>query len=174
MNPKQLVKMVMQNWKDYKTFRRRRSLRLPDFDYSQPYRCYHVIIGTYKGKKLFKNPALNDTVITTLRTVAQRYGYGIIAFCLMPDHLHVLVQAKENCQSLERFIGALKSVTTRHYWRHGGQGKLWQRGFYEHIVRRDEDLATISDYIMTNPVRSGLVEELEEYPWLGQWDEPIV
>jgi REP element-mobilizing transposase RayT len=92
----------------------------------------------------------------------------------MPDHLHLLVQAKEGCQSLERFIGAFKNITTRLYWQQGGKGKLWQRGFYDHIVRRDEDLATISGYIMDNPVRAGSVEEPEQYPWLGQWDEPIV
>ena len=164
----------MRNWKNYKTFRRRRSLRLPEFDYAQPYACYHVIIGTYEAKPRFTKHELNKSVIAVLKEIAQKFGYAVITFCLMPDHLHLLVQAREGCQSLERFIGAFKNVTTRLYWRQGGERKLWQRGFYEHIVRQDEDLTTVSDYIMNNPVRAGLVEEPEQYPWLGQWDEPIV
>jgi REP element-mobilizing transposase RayT len=106
-----------------------------------------------------------------LRSTASSYGYSVLAFCLMPDHLHLLVQAKENCKPLTKFVGAFKSLTARHYRQGGNEGKLWQRGFYEHIVRRDEDIEVIINYILANPVRVGLVEEPEEYPWAGRWDE---
>ncbi len=158
----------------YKSFRRRRSLRLPHFDYRQPWVVYHVIIGTYQAHPHFTNAALNGAVLQALRTLSQCYGYAILTFCLMPDHLHLLVQAREGCRSLEAFIGAFKSVTTRLYWERGGKGRLWQRGFYDRFVRRSEDLDALSEYIRNNPVRKGLAEAPEDYQWSGQWDEPLV
>ncbi|MCX7969797.1 MAG: transposase [Armatimonadetes bacterium] len=158
----------------FKTFARRRSLRLPHFDYAQPFVCYHLIIGTYQAQSFLVEPQLNNKLVEHLQFVANAYGYLVLAYCIMPDHVHILVQACEECRSLQEFVAAWKAKTTSEFRQHGHSGKLWQRGFYDRILRKDEEIATICDYIWGNPVRAGLVDEPHEYPWLGKIHEPIM
>ncbi|HAL61782.1 MAG TPA: IS200/IS605 family transposase [Chloroflexi bacterium] len=89
----------------------------------------------------------------------------------MPDHLHLLVQPPGDGTTVSRFVQELKSMTTRLYWKLGGAGKLWQRGFYDHILREDEDLTTVGEYILHNPIRKGLIESAEKYPYSGVMDD---
>jgi len=85
----------------------------------------------------------------------------------MPDHLHLLVQPPGDGTTISRFVQGLKSVSARLYWKLEGTGKLWQRGFYDHILREDEDPTTVEEYILHNPLRKGLVESAEKYPFSG-------
>jgi REP element-mobilizing transposase RayT len=144
----------------YKTWGQSRSLRLRDFDYCSPYIIYHITIGSTDRKTLFVKPGLNRTVIETLKKSAPLYGYRLIAYSLLPDHLHILVQAEENPKDLRNFVRAFKSYSTKETAR-----KLWQRGFYEHILRKEEKTIEVAEYILNNPVRKGLVEKMEDYPW---------
>ena len=49
----------------------------------------------------------------------------------------------------------------------GWQGPFWQASYYDHVVRRDEDIEAVRDYVLENPVRAGLVENAEDYPCSG-------
>ena len=161
------------NDKRYRTFGKRRSHRLKDFDYSQPYYTYHVIIGTRDKRPVLVDSSLNDDIVDAIKKSREIYAYCVIVYSVMPDHLHLLVQAKDKCTSLPSFIGALKSFTTKVYRRHGGSGKLWQRGFYEHILRGDENVTEVAEYILDNSIRKGLVDKREEYRWADYLDPPI-
>ena len=83
----------------------------------------------------------------------------------MPDHIHVLLQP--NGGSLIQYVQAVKGKSTRTYWEQGGRGKLWQRGFYDHILRSEESLPCIAQYILANPVRAGLTDVIGAYPFCG-------
>jgi putative transposase len=66
---------------------------------------------------------------------------------------------------LSRCIGAIKSITSRQL----GQA-VWQSGFHDHAVRREEDLPALARYVVANPVRAGLVTRVGEYPhWDAIW-----
>ena len=56
-------------------------------------------------------------------------------------------------------------------WNHGIRGKLWQKGYYDHIVRREEDLRKITEYILANPVRKGLIDDYTAYEFNGMPDQ---
>jgi len=85
----------------------------------------------------------------------------------MPDHFHWLVQLdrettlQEVVQKLKgrsaRRINKLKLVTTR----------VWQRGFHDHAVRVEEDLENLANYLIQNPLRAGLVSDVDDYPYWG-------
>lgn len=148
----------------YKTWGKSRSLRLKDFDYESPGVIYYITIGTNRKENTFTKPSINEKVINTLKESARLYGYNLIAYCLMPDHLHILVQASDNPRDLRGFVRGFKSycsvatpVATNI--------KLWQRGFYEHILRKEDNVADVSEYILNNPVRKGLVQERGQYKW---------
>jgi len=148
----------------YKTWGKSRSLRLKDFNYASPGVAYHIAIGANEKQNIFTKPSINQMVTNTLKNSAKLYGYELIAYCLMPDHLHILVQAGEDAKDLREFVRGFKSycsvatpVATNR--------KLWQRGFYEHILRKEENVADVAEYILNNPVRKGLVEERDQYKW---------
>ena len=86
-------------------------------------------------------------------------------FCLMPDHLHLLLRVGQ--AGLVEVVGDVKSRTTREWWAHGGGGALWQRSFYDHGIRGSRDFDETVRYIVENPVKAGLVEDWAEYPFVG-------
>jgi REP element-mobilizing transposase RayT len=80
----------------------------------------------------------------------------------MPDHLHwLLADASRAGDAVIRF----KSLSTRVSWQRGVRGRLWQRSYWDHVIRRQEDLREVAEYIVQNPVRAGLVRQASEYPW---------
>lgn len=153
----------------YATWGRSRSLRLRDFDYASPGVAYHIVVGSHRSRDIFTEQSLNRRVIGILKTASRLHGYDLLAYCLMPDHLHVLVQAGESPRNLRDFVRRFKSfssATTRSVATPvATKIMLWQRGFYEHIIRKDEDVGDVADYIMGNPARKGLALEGQQYEW---------
>jgi len=94
----------------------------------------------------------------------------MLAWVLMPDHAHWLVQVGED-DDLARLVNRIKSASARMTNRIAGrQGRLWQKSFHDHALRRDEDLQVAARYIVANPLRAGLVARLGDYPyWNAVW-----
>jgi putative transposase len=78
---------------------------------------------------------------------------------LMPDHLHALI-AVDGDASLSKIIADFKRATAKF------GGILWQRNFFDHRLRHDESLEEKAAYIMNNPVRAGLVQNQEDWPYV--------
>lgn len=70
--------------------------------------------------------ALNDAIVATLLAERLRLGMEVYAYCLLPDHLHVLIGPKENGRSMLTFMDQFKGKSTRVSWSYGWQGRLWQ------------------------------------------------
>ncbi len=83
----------------------------------------------------------------------------------MPDHLHILTSGDEKT-NLIKFIKTFKQKTGYNFRKTAGRN-LWQKSFHDHVVRKEENLSSIAEYIFNNPVRKGLVQNYEEYPFLG-------
>ncbi len=81
----------------------------------------------------------------------------------MPDHLHLLVQP--HGISVSAFVGRFKSKSTRLCWQHGIENKIWQPRFYDHILRQEENVEKVVEYILGNPIRQGLAGEISEYQY---------
>jgi putative transposase len=88
--------------------------------------------------------------------------FAISAYCFMPDHLHLLVEGKSESSNCLRFITRAKQFSGYHFKRQFGQ-RLWQRAHSE----GDESTLIVARYILENPLRAGLVERSEDYPFLG-------
>jgi putative transposase len=65
------------------------------------------------------------------------------------------------------FVREIKGLSTKLAWQDGYQGTIWQRSFYDHFLRLDEDCMLVAKYIIGNPVRKGIVEHWEDYPFSG-------
>jgi REP element-mobilizing transposase RayT len=84
----------------------------------------------------------------------------------MPDHFHALIEGERADANLQRFVRLFKQRSS-FYWKRRSGAPLWQRGYFEHVLRAEEDTFDVARYILDNPVRAGLVSRPEDYPFLG-------
>ena len=120
-------------------------------------------------RELFLDHRLAQATIECLIELRQTMAFNLYCYCLMPDHFHALIGPGECHKSLGEILGAFKSLSTRRYWRWYG-GRLWQRQFFDHIIRNDQDFEETVIYIQNNPVRKGLVVDPEAWPYGGGLD----
>lgn len=100
-----------------------------------------------------------------LRT-SDDYRFEIIADCVMPDHLHALLNGLAEDADFRRFVSMYKQRTGFEFKRRTAS-PLWQEGYFDHVLRADEDILGVAAYIVANPVRAGLCQSPAEYPYLG-------
>jgi putative transposase len=108
----------------------------------------------------FRDGRLVAICLECLAASASRYRFEVVACCFMPAHLHLLVVGADDAP-LVRFVQHFKQATGH---RHPG---LWQRSYYDHILRQEEALEDVARYIWANPVRAGMVENVLAHPYSG-------
>src|SRR5579859_483442 len=144
--------------------------RLATFDYSSADHPYFLTLRAAPGISPFGDPSLAQAVIDGIHWLRTERKVTVYAYTVMPDHLHLLVQLGTDQWSISSLVKSLKRHVTRHHWNQETDGPLWQDRFYDHVVRRAEDGRSIAHYILLNPVRRGLVQDVEEYPFSGTPD----
>ncbi|MEB3903054.1 transposase [Pseudomonas putida] len=123
---------------------------------------------------LHRAPVLNGLhsarlVVTEFRNAQKEGAVRSLAWVVMPDHFHWLIELGP--LSLEVLMRRVKSRSTQAINRYQGRnGRLWQKGFHDRALRREEDVQTVARYIVMNPKRAGLVERIGDYPhWDAIW-----
>ena len=127
---------------------------------------YFLTFCTRRRRRIFTTALAVDPVLEQFRKTAATEQFAIIAYCFMPDHVHLLVEGMRDDSDLRRFAklakqrsGAAHAISTRE--------RLWQEGYYDHVLRDGENTRGIVRYVLENPVRAGLVLSPSEYPYLG-------
>lgn len=131
---------------------------------SIPNQAYLITTCTAQRRQYFNNFWIGRGVVTALREVETA---TTLAFVVMPDHLHWLMVLHDNT-SLSRTVQFLKTRSARNV-NHllACNAGVWQRGFHDHALRRDEDVVAAARYVVANPLRAGLVENIGQY---SLWD----
>ena len=139
--------------------------RLKTFDYVGRYR-YFLTFCTHERRRVFIQAEAVALVLDQILNAAVLRGFSIPAYVLMPDHAHLLVEGLSDSADLRAFVKLAKQKSGYLYSQKHGQA-LWQPSFYDHALRDDEATLPVLWYILTNPVRGGLVSRCEDYPFLG-------
>jgi len=141
----------------------RKKIRLPLPVYDTK-RTASVTIGTHLRRPWFSCfPEFSDRALEILNKSALDSDARLFAWCIMPDHVHLLVE----CENLAGFVRRFKGRATVAARSVDPDRRLWQRSFYDHLLRGDEDVLTVVRYIWGNPVRAGIVRKPGEYRWSG-------
>ena len=122
---------------------------------------YFVTFNTKNRQPYLANPEFANIVA---QTIHYHQSIALFAWVIMPDHVHLLFTLKTG--NLSRAIQSIKSNSSRKI-RANGVNFRWAQGFYDHGLRKEELRIDISRYIVANPLRAQLVDNLAEYPW---WD----
>jgi len=137
--------------------------RLKNFDYQGTY-AYFVTILTHNRYLHFKDAEVVEGLVNILVGTARLKKFRVFAYCFMPDHLHLLVAGEDNKSDLKKFISLFKQKSG--YWfKQCYKDNLWQTSYYDHVLRKEENIEQIALYILENPVRKGLVSDFREYPF---------
>lgn len=117
----------------------------------------------------FQNFSTGRLLVAELRAAHDQAKVNSLAWVVMPDHLHWLIQLEHD--SLAELMRRIKSNSARTINRQLGlSGRLWQDGYYDRALRREEDLRAVARYIVANPLRAGLVRRVGDYPlWDAVW-----
>lgn len=103
--------------------------------------------------------------LKTLGKYSRKWTFEIWAYCLMPNHVHILAVPKKE-ESLARGIGGTNLIYTQYInHKYKRSGRLWQNRFYSTIIDKESYLWAVVKYIEQNPVRVKLVEKAEDYFW---------
>jgi putative transposase len=122
--------------------------RAPGFCY-RGFHCYFLTICTAHRFAVFTSAAVVDPIRSQLLRTASDCSFATIAYCFMPDHLHVLVQGTSESADLPAFVYRVKQATGRWFKREW-QRVLWQVGYYDRVVRDDDATLSIARYIIEN------------------------
>ncbi len=140
-----------------------RPARLPGFPYTGGYRYFLTMCCRHR-RSLFVEAAIVAPLACEIPRTAAKHEFAVLAYTFMPDHLHILIEGAADDASLQRFTSLFRRRTTiavKPRWPDG----LWQSGYHERVLRRDEDTARVVHYILGNPVRAGLVDDPLGYPF---------
>ena len=84
----------------------------------------------------------------------------------MPDHLHLLVEGLNGDADLKNFVRVFKQQSA-FMWRRTHEASLWQRGYFDRVLREEDDTIAVARYVLGNPIRAGMVSSPQQYPFLG-------
>jgi putative transposase len=114
-----------------------------------------------------------DLLRAAFRAARKRRPFEIVAIAILPEHLHTVMTLPEGDSDYATRWRAIKGGFSRALSRAGvplekdsrGEYRLWQRRFWEHTIRDEQDLANHVDYVHYNPVKHGLVSRVSDWPW---------
>jgi len=134
--------------------------------YSELSRPYLITTVTHNRNPIFNDFDIARLLIRELQLTSVELRITSLAWVVMPDHLHWLFVLNHSLISevARRVKGKSAFRINSHL---GCYSKVWQRGFHDHAIRKDEDTKAVARYIIANPLRAGLVENIGDYPF---WD----
>ena len=157
------------NKNDWMSFYRR---NLPH--YQSDYKAHFVTFVTKDRRQL---PEWARQIVLDSCTYGHDRKYNLRLAVVMPDHAHLILTPLTDVQRLRMFplheiLQGIKSYSARRINEQlGRRGQVWQRESFDHVLRCSESIDAKTAYVLANPVRAGLVNLPEEYPW--RWEKPV-
>jgi REP element-mobilizing transposase RayT len=149
-----------------------RKIRLP----AAVYRggdCFSVTVSVEGRVPMFRVSDHAQVVLSALRETAAKYRAAVFAYCLMPDHLHLVVSVPAP-QNLVDFVRHFKQLSSFRLKRLAGKPiAVWQKRFYDRGLRSEEAFASEVAYVRNNPLAAGIASCVRDYPYAGSlvWDD---
>ncbi len=120
------------------------------------------------SQKVFTDDKEIEYHLAILKEATQRFHIKLWVYCFMFDHVHFLLEGVSEDSDILLFMKHYKQLTGYSYKQRTGK-QLWQKSSYDHILRKDEAIESVVWYIVTNPVRMGMVGDFRAYPYIGSW-----
>ncbi|MBY0492948.1 MAG: transposase [Cyanobacteria bacterium] len=138
---------------------------LKDFDYIGMY-SYSLTWCCHRRQRLFTQSDRVDLVREQVLRACAETELEITVDMYMPDHVHKLVRGRTHSSNALQFIKLAKQYSG-FYFMKAFNLRVWQRYGHDRFLRQDKDVWGAMQYILNNPIRAGLVEKIDDYPFIG-------
>ncbi|MEA1981779.1 MAG: transposase [candidate division Zixibacteria bacterium] len=142
--------------------------------YNTDFKIHFVTFTVRNFIPIFKNKDIANTLVKILQFYSDKKIYTLHAYVIMPDHVHILLE-RLNDKSISSIVQNIKKYFTYKYKNRSivsdkfiikdGKFRLWQTGFDEVTIYSEKQYRIKYEYILNNPVKSGMVKKAEEYKW---------
>ncbi|MGH9780771.1 MAG: REP-associated tyrosine transposase [Candidatus Acidiferrales bacterium] len=149
------------------TFTRKRN-RLPATAYRGPH-SYFLTLCCHRRQRLFLDTPLVQSLLGLFENACHAHSFQICAYCFMPDHLHAVLSTDNLSAGLPAVVRAFKGAAVARA-RQLGISNLWQKRFYDHVIRSTDSMENVIAYVLNNPVRAGLVNSPGQWSFSGPPD----
>jgi len=127
-----------------------------------------VTLCVQDRKRIFHDHALVKTLLPLIEKTCAAHSFLAYAYCFMPDHLHLILVGESVSSELAPMVRAFKGAAAT-VARKSGVSNLWQKGYYDHVLRSGKSLDEAAWYVFLNPVRAGLAKTVHEWPCSGSF-----
>lgn len=126
---------------------------------------YHIVQRGHNKDRLFKSPKDYKTLKEIIRRYKERFTFDIYHYCLMSNHIHVLLKVT-NGEELPRILQGITQSYSFYYRKtYNYSGYVYQNRYKSFLIKEDSYLLECGRYVERNPLRAGLVKELSQYYW---------
>lgn len=141
--------------------------------------CYHFINRANKQAQIFHEPADYDSFLQLVCEAQSRIDIPILAFCLMPNHVHLVVRPRTAGDLSKWAHWLFSSHAHRYHATHASNGHVWQGRFKTFAIQADQHLLTVLRYVERNALAGTLVARAEDWRWgslrwRGSEDSPVM
>ena len=127
--------------------------------------CYHLVNRGNGRQQIFHKDGDYRAFVELLLQEREKYAVGVLAWCLMPNHFHILVRPEEATQHNKWMHWVMTTHVRRYHKHYGTSGHVWQGRYKSFLVKNDEHLLTVARYIEGNPIRATLAASALQWPW---------
>jgi putative transposase len=142
----------------------RKRHKLDPAEYRRTGSIWSIVLAVKRRQRVFAVAESAAGAVEALWEVATTQATPMHAWCVMPDHIHIILSPSERC-SIPTFVNRFKKITRAQAKARGVAKTYWQRSFWDRGVRHHHQLDREVMYVMRNPVRGGLVTDMLDYPW---------
>jgi putative transposase len=139
--------------------------RAPSFSYIGVQR-YLLTACTHQRRPWFSEARFASELASQIPPFFAGQRLDVLAYCVMPDHVHLLLEGTSEDSNLREAVSRWKQ-STGYAWRVRHASRLWQPGYYDRVLRDADDTRAVVRYVLENPVRAGLASTPKAYAWLG-------
>jgi REP element-mobilizing transposase RayT len=130
---------------------------------------YFITACTNERNHILVNPQAAAILIEEWKSAAELHDWHIGRYVIMPDHVHFFCAPGNDAKDLSIFMKFWKEWTSKKIKKNCGiKRNIWQREFFDHLLRNEESYVQKWDYVFNNPVRAGLVKKANEWLWQGE------
>ena len=128
---------------------------------------YFVTACTWKRSSLLNRDDVHDAFRSFGEKALSEHHVAVGRYVLMPDHLHLFVRLPIDGK-LQTWMSSLKNSLSKVLRGSGEAAPHWQRGFFDHLMRSGESYSEKWEYVRMNPVRAGLAQTPDAWPYQGE------
>jgi REP-associated tyrosine transposase len=129
---------------------------------------YFITCCTYRRRPTLASSSVHNAFLCFADRAQSQFGIAVGRYVILPDHLHLFVSVGEDI-ALAKWVGTLKRFLSKAVDNADSADPLWQRGFFDHVMRSAESYSQKWDYVRENPVRASLVKDADDWPYSGEF-----